>query len=926
MIGGFNAPLVEADKISRLSTLRHLVLASIFWTLAISIGMWCVPYPVVLGQADVSDVADVDPFQVSIEPPAESQSARAQRLFNEGKFADVIALAKINDNRLGEQSDEEKRALLIIQSHLALGEYGDARKSLDTSTGRFQYSIGLRWIGIEVCRFNNDIKRSIELSQEIAELASKASWKYRDVTNQVVLGKYFLFRGADAKEVLKAFYNPTKQRHPDDPEIFRAIADLAIEKHDYQLAAENYTAALKLAPNDTATLFGIAVSFRDSNSAKTNETIKSVLAINPNHVESLLLLTDQHISSERYDEAEKSLEQVFSVNPKHPIAWAYKSAIAHLANDAEKESEYRSKALADWSFNPEVDYVIGRELSQKYRFEEAEVYQRRALIFDKNYLPAKIQLAHDLLRLGQEMEGWKLADEVFNADQYSVVAHNLVTLRDQVSKFRTLEEDGFVVRMDAKEADIYGSRVLDLLSRAKRVLCKKYEAEIQTPIFVEIFPRQQDFAIRTFGLPGGSGFLGVCFGRVITMNSPAAQGANLTSWESVLWHEFCHVVTLQKTKNKMPRWLSEGISVYEEKLADPTWGESLNVAYREMMLGDELTPVSQLSGAFLRPKSPMHLQFAYYESSLVVEYLVDQFGIQSVLNVLNDLSIGIPINDALRRHCAPVEFIDKKFAGFATSRARSLAPDANWDEIEPMPNATGVDWLKWNADHPDNLMGLISEAKQWVIEKEWDRAVSTLEKVIQLSPETKSAYSPLALGYRELGNSEKEIEALERLAALDADDVDLFTRLLEIYSANENWEKTKFYARRLLAVNPLIVSPHRYLALAAEKTGDDAATIESLSVLANLNPLDPADLHFRLASALHRTKQLAKAKRQVVMALEQAPRYRDAHTLLLKIAQEQSASSNDPLLVQPDDPDVEIQKSSRPKPDLPSSVPPKDSP
>src|SRR5439155_4177413 len=184
------------------------------------------------------------------------------------------------------------------------------------------------------------------------------------------------------------------------------------------------------------------------------------------------------------------------------------------------------------------------------------------------FLPAKMQLAQDLLRLGEETEGWKLADDVYRADEYSVVAHNLATLQENLSQFRTLEAEGFVVRMDAREAEIYGRRVLDLLQRAKSVLCAKYEVTLERPIIVELFPRQQDFAIRTFGLPGGAGFLGVCFGTVITANSPASQTASPSCWEATLWHEFCHAVTLNKTSNKMPRWLSEGISVYEERQAN----------------------------------------------------------------------------------------------------------------------------------------------------------------------------------------------------------------------------------------------------------------------------------------------------------------------------------------------------------------------
>jgi hypothetical protein len=201
---------------------------------------------------------------------------------------------------------------------------------------------------------------------------------------------------------------------------------------------------------------------------------------------------------------------------------------------------------------------------------------------------------------------WRGLDH-FKAYVWSaVVAHNLVTLQENIAKFRTLEEDNFILRMDAREADIYDRRVLDLLKRARRELCAKYDVTLDRPVIVELFPRQQDFAIRTFGLPGGAGFLGVCFGTVITANSPASQGASPSCWEATLYHEFCHVVTLNKTNNKMPRWLSEGISVYEERQADPTWGQTMTPKYREMVLGEGFVPISKLSGAFLSPPSPLH--------------------------------------------------------------------------------------------------------------------------------------------------------------------------------------------------------------------------------------------------------------------------------------------------------------------------------
>ena len=85
-----------------------------------------------------------------------------------------------------------------------------------------------------------------------------------------------------------------------------------------------------------------------------------------------------------------------------------------------------SAALAQWSTNPEVDHLIGRKLSQKYRFAEGAALQKQALGLDADYLPAKVQLCQDLLRLGEETEGWKLAAEIFSRDGYNVVAYNLV--------------------------------------------------------------------------------------------------------------------------------------------------------------------------------------------------------------------------------------------------------------------------------------------------------------------------------------------------------------------------------------------------------------------------------------------------------------------------------------------------------------------
>ena len=117
------------------------------------------------------------------------------------------------------------------------------------------------------------------------------------------------------------------------------------------------------------------------------------------------------------------------------------------------EEDARKKALERWEANPEIDHLIGRKLSQKYRFAEGSARQKQALAMDPEYQPAKLQLCQDLLRLGEEAEGWKLAAEIFSKDGYNVVAYNLVTLRDRLAGFRTLEGEGLIVRMETREAE-----------------------------------------------------------------------------------------------------------------------------------------------------------------------------------------------------------------------------------------------------------------------------------------------------------------------------------------------------------------------------------------------------------------------------------------------------------------------------------------
>jgi len=440
-----------------------------------------------------------------------------------------------------------------------------------------------------------------------------------------------------------------------------------------------------------------------------------------------------------------------------------------------------------------------------------------------------------------------------------------------------------VLRMAANEAEIYGQQALKLLQRAKDTLCKKYAVELDRPTVVEIFPSQKDFGVRTFGMPHNPGFLGVCFGPVVTVNSPASQGASPANWQAVLWHEFCHVVTLHMTHNKMPRWLSEGISVYEEVQANPVWGQRMSPQYREMILGDDFTPLSKLSSAFLTPESDLHLQFAYFESYLVVDFLVREYGTETVKQVLADLGKGMEINAALAAHTKEIEAVESDFEKFARAKAEKLALGMDW--AKPEPDELRKADEKWFAEKTNNYYALTFRAKTLMREKQFAEAAAPLRRLIELFPGNVGRDTPyplLAEAHRSLNETNQERRVLEQYAERDADALEEYLRLMQLASLDEDWSVVRKTAERFLAVNPLVPAPYRYLAQASEALGESAPAIQSYRTILLLDPPDPAEVHYKLARLLFRAGDPA-TKRHVLKALEEAPRYRDALKLLLEI-------------------------------------------
>ncbi|MHC4996489.1 MAG: tetratricopeptide repeat protein, partial [Planctomycetota bacterium] len=265
----------------------------------------------------------------------------------------------------------------------------------------------------------------------------------------------------------------------------------------------------------------------------------------------------------------------------------------------------------------------------------------------------------------------------------------------------------------------------------------------------------------------------------------------------------------------------------------------------------------------------------------------------SLKQILVGLGEGEDVYEAIANYAGPMDKIEKGFAEYATDLAEGLAVGLGWQT----PEDDGVDMrdraavAAWVEQHPNTEFGLNFYAMEAMRRQRWEDAKAPLERLIELHPdqvEPDNAYVALARVHRELGEFEEERAVLERLSLIAADALDAYGRLIELAAKDDDWRGVVEHGEKYLAVNPMLSRLHGDLGAAYESLGDVDEAAESYKRLIALGPLDPAEAHYRLARLLA-GRDDAGARRHVLESLAEAPRYREAHRLLLEISRREKS-------------------------------------
>ena len=731
-------------------------------------------------------------------------------------------------------------------------------------------------LGLAVQRYNNGL---VFASEDVAMVAL-ASW---------LLGDFH-----DANSL----FSEALRANPNNLEAHVLWGNLFLEKYNASDAERSYQEALDINSRYVPALVGMAKVGGDERS------LTRALAINPNSVLALETYGQLLLMNSRDDEATEYFERALDLNPQSLKTLSILAAEAALNQRSNQFEQYKARVDAFSPNNPQFLGDIADTFGNNYLFTEAVDFARAAIDSDPEYWQGYTLLGSNLIRLGEEVEGKANLEIGFENDPFNVLTSNMLKVFDTLETYATLESDHFKVLMSQNDADILWPYMEPLLEESWETLTSKYGFEPSGPILIEVFENTEDFAVRSVGLPDIGPLVGICFGKVITLISPDTLSAN---WQEIVWHEFMHVITLQMTNNRMPRWLSEGISVWEEREGRPYWGRSQGLDLVRAARDEKLLHVKDLDSGFSGARDNSDLGFAYFQSYLVVDYITEEYGFEKLLELIDQYAYVKEESDRFDEvFQLTLDQFDDGFQDWINTRVEEINVYVHSEDVPDEGEGHGhgirenssaiLAELYNNASLKQHMRARLEEngrdfqahLQLGIVlfkEEDFEQAKIHLITANDMLPSYTGYPSPalvLSQIYDREENQQEQFHWLEVLLENLQHDYESAVMLAEEALKVEEFDRAEYYIDRAIQVDPYRSSVHELKAQYADRINDPQLAVTEYEVLLKLEINDPVEARTDLAEAYLNNGQIDKAKQSVLYALEVAPSYRRAQEVLLQ--------------------------------------------
>lgn len=631
-------------------------------------------------------------------------------------------------------------------------------------------------------------------------------------------------------------------------------------------AAKLFQEALELDAEDVQARMAMVSLGAAQFNGDVSEELEKLLDKDPNLTEAHLVAARVAIEGGHYDEAVRAAqraERLATQQGQPPLeAYAMLAAIEVVRN--RNPDAFIRQAL---DYNPRYGALfeqLGHFEIIRRRYREADAWLQRAASVQPDLWSARRELGLNLMRLGRIDEARPHLVASYEGDPFNSTTVNTLRLLDSLGNFEMVRvaQPAMNLQLHKQEVGTLGPYVRQLTAQSIREFSQRYGHQLTGPVTVELYPNHDDFAVRTAGLPG-IGLLGVTFGHLVAMDSPSGRKSGDFHWGSTLWHEMAHVFTLSVTDHRVPRWLSEGLSVYEEWTSGPTPGVAMNPALLDKFAEDALLPVATLDDGFMRPTYENQVQISYDQAGLVCLFAADRFGFPKVVEFLRAFREDIPTEAAIRQvFQISAEQFDTQFQAFMKQRFATYLGD------------------------PKRWKDLMARSHAMLESQNWSAAREAAQAAILILPEFTSggsAYEVLATAEEKAGNKAAAIAAWQAWRKAGGwSPAGLRSLGALLMDANRPAEATEVLAS-VNYVDPFAIDDHDRLGQLLIAAGRGEEALREYQVLLALQPLDTAAANFGMARSFRLTGDATRARRHLLESLETAPNYRPAQRLLLEM-------------------------------------------
>lgn len=657
------------------------------------------------------------------------------------------------------------------------------------------------------------------------------------------------------------------------------LGAMFLEKFNFADARSTLQQVLTINPRHPRALAALTRLNASEGRGAARDPLQQLLAVNPGSADGHALAARRLVDAEQYDAAVVEARRGLVIDSAAPGPWVAIAAARWLALDTagHRDALERAHRRLPGSALAEVELA---EVSARNRlYADAVRFARAGVARDARDSRAKALLGINLLRIGQTAAARQSLEAAFALDPFDVWVKNTLDLLDAYAEARTVATEHFDLVIEPGDADAMSLYAAPLAEEAYSALTERYGFRPTERVRVEFFRSHADFSVRAVGL-AGLGALGVAFGNVLAIDEPPARDRGEFNWAAVLWHEFAHTITLGMTDNRVPRWVSEGLSVHEERRARAEWGGGVTPMLIAAYSAGRLQPVSRLNDGFVHPRYDQEVILSYALAAYVFEMLEERNGMAGIRALLNGYRTGGRTPQLMQEiYGLQPAALDSAFDGwFRTKFAREFRAVRG-------ETRTGTDG-EVQTELAGPLRDALTAAASATQQKRWPDVVQAAQRAVNLFPgyvDPGSGYHFLVLAHTATDNTAGVVAALKAITARNGDAVDENIALAEaLTAAADTTGAIAAYGRATLA-DPFAVSVQAALGDLSFARRDWVTAVRARRAVVALGPTDRADALYRLAQALAGAGDMVAARREVLRSLDLAPNFEAAQDLLLTI-------------------------------------------